>query len=232
MEIVDLRNKRTTIISDGVILEREYHNILALLAQEHNREKVVDTYGMDFDVARYAWLESVFAYITTARTMFEDDKISRTHYKAAIKSLSRLEKSWKATSYFDIDLIEEYQIPYPDAIVLLATLVGDNTTKGRIPTQTTSSTPELPSGPPSGPNIETWLKDTCRSSSSDAEIPAAITAEVENETEITTRVPEVAAKETLTMNGWQGGLIRLKKAGLNRMDKTSFFQTIFEKIRL
>ena len=31
--------------------------------------------------------------------------------------------------------------------------------------------------------------------------------------------------------GWQGGLIRLKKAGLNRMDKTGFFQTIFEKIR-
>ena len=31
--------------------------------------------------------------------------------------------------------------------------------------------------------------------------------------------------------GWQGGLIRLKKAGLNRMDKTGFFQMIFEKIR-
>ena len=30
--------------------------------------------------------------------------------------------------------------------------------------------------------------------------------------------------------GWQGGLIRLKKAGLNRMDKIGFFQTNFEKI--
>ena len=30
--------------------------------------------------------------------------------------------------------------------------------------------------------------------------------------------------------GWQGGLIRLKKAGLNRMDKIGFFQTKFEKI--
>ena len=36
---------------------------------------------------------------------------------------------------------------------------------------------------------------------------------------------------TLLLQGWQGGLIRLKKAGLNRMDKTGFFQTIFEKIR-
>ena len=39
-------------------------------------------------------------------------------------------------------------------------------------------------------------------------------------------------RETLRhTQGWQGGLIRLKKAGLNRMDKTGFFQTIFEKIR-
>ena len=36
----------------------------------------------------------------------------------------------------------------------------------------------------------------------------------------------------ITDQGWQGGLICLKKAGLNRMDKTGFFQTIFEKIRL
>ena len=37
--------------------------------------------------------------------------------------------------------------------------------------------------------------------------------------------------ELCQTQGWQGGLIHLKKAGLNRMDKTGFFQTIFEKIR-
>ena len=40
-----------------------------------------------------------------------------------------------------------------------------------------------------------------------------------------------ASGVTTSAQGWQGGLIRLKKAGLNRMDKTGFFQTIFEKIR-
>ena len=34
----------------------------------------------------------------------------------------------------------------------------------------------------------------------------------------------------MSLQGWQGGLIRLKKAGLNRMDKIGFFQMIFEKI--
>ena len=53
--------------------------------------------------------------------MFKEDRISRMHFKAVIKSLPKLEKSWTATSYFDTDLIEEYQIPFPDATVLLAT---------------------------------------------------------------------------------------------------------------
>ena len=46
-------------------------------------------------------------------------------------------------------------------------------------------------------------------------------------------VPEVREDLDEQEQGWQGGLIRLKKAGLNRMDtcKTGFFQTIFEKIR-
>jgi len=37
-------------------------------------------------------------------------------------------------------------------------------------------------------------------------------------------------KTSSAILGWQGGLIRLKKAGLNRMDKIGFFQTKFEKI--
>ena len=37
---------------------------------------------------------------------------------------------------------------------------------------------------------------------------------------------------TPARQGWQGGLIRMKKAGLNWMDKIGFFQTNFEKIHL
>ena len=41
---------------------------------------------------------------------------------------------------------------------------------------------------------------------------------------------EISKSENGFTLGWQGGLIRLKKAGLNRMDEIGFFQTNFEKI--
>ena len=103
-DIAFLRMKRLRIISDGRILEDEYNNVLNL-----SRDDSCFPFSVDFDVCRHKWLESVFEYIAMARAMYDEDKICYLHFKAMIKSLPKLEKSWKATAYFDPDLCEEYK---------------------------------------------------------------------------------------------------------------------------
>ena len=186
-DIAFLRAKRLRIISDGLILEDEYNNVLNL-----SHDDSCFPYSVDFDVCRRKLLESVFEYIATARAMYNDDKICYLHFKAVIKSLPKLEKSWKATAYFDPDLCEEYKTPYPDHIELLASIMNSGAAHGSTATPAACFTPELPSGPPSGPNIDAWLKAVEKSSTSGAEQPTSA-AEAEVEAELL-RAPTVEAE--------------------------------------
>ena len=187
--IAFLRMKRLRIISDGHILEDEYNNAMNL-----SHDDSCFPYSVDFDVCRHKWLDCIFEYIATARAMYDEDKICYLHFKAIIKSLPKLEKSWKATAYFDPDLCEEYKTPYPDHIELLASLLSSGAARGFSASPAACSTPELPSGPPSGPNIDAWLKDAERSSTSGAGMPAKNTVEAEIETAIAAESPESATK--------------------------------------
>ena len=189
-DIAFLRAKRLRIISDGRILEDEYNNVLNL-----SHDDSCFPYSVDFDVCRHKWLDCIFEYIATARAMYDEDKICYLHFKAIIKSLPKLEKSWKATAYFDPDLCEEYKTPYPDHIELLASLLSSGAARGFSASPAACSTPELPSGPPSGPNIDAWLKDAERSSTSGAGMPAKNTVEAEIETAIAAEPPRATAVE-------------------------------------
>ena len=189
-DIVFLRMKRLRIISDGRILEDEYNNVLNL-----SHDDSCFPYSVDFDVCRRKWLECVLEYVATARAMYNEDKICYLHFKAMIKSLPKLEKSWKATAYFDPDLCEEYKTPYPDHIELLASLMCGDTTREYTATPASSSSPELPSGPFSGPNIDAWLKDAEGSSTSGVGLPAKNTVEAGIETESAAESPSATAVE-------------------------------------
>ena len=189
-DIVFLRMKRLRIISDGRILEDEYNNVLNL-----SHDDSCFPYSVDFDVCRRKWLECVLEYVATARAMYNEDKICYLHFKAMIKSLPKLEKSWKATAYFDPDLCEEYKTPYPDHIELLASLMCGNTSREFTATPASCSSPELPSGPSSGPNIDAWLRDAEGSSTSGAGLPAKNTVEAEIETAIAAEPPRATAVE-------------------------------------
>ena len=189
-DIAFLRMKRLRIISDGRILEDEYNNVLNL-----SHDDSCFPYSVDFDVCRHKWLKCIFEYIATARAMYNEDKICYLHFKAIIKSLPKLEKSWKATAYFDPDLCEEYKIPYPDHIELLASLMTSGAARGFTATPAACSIPEPPSGPPSGPNIDAWLKDAECSSTSGAGLPAKNTVEAESKTAIAAESPRATAAE-------------------------------------
>ena len=121
-EIAQLRAKRVRIISDGRILQDEYRKILSL-----DGDDIFVSYGVDYDVVRHKWLVSIFEYIAMARAMYDKGKISRLHFKAMIKSLPKLETSWKVTSYFHPDLCEEFQIGYPDHVALLSLFMSEDT---------------------------------------------------------------------------------------------------------
>ena len=200
-EIDQLRSHRRILYSDAMRLQTEYRRFLNMSMDDK------EDHCYEFDAFKAEWVSSLRLYIDSARTMYGANTISIHHYRAVAKSVDRLVTAWNTTPYVTKDMAARPSLPSVNDI-LEATAHGCTATpkhsirtathsnaqrKHSESTATTSavSTPELPSGPPSGPNIVAWLEGAERSSISGAKLPRASTAEAEVEAETTTETPEM-----------------------------------------
>ena len=176
-EIDQLRTYRRILYSDAIRLQMEYRRYLNMSVDEQEDN------CYEFDAFKAEWVLSLHRYIDLARTMYGANTISMPHYRAVAKSVDRLVTAWNKTPYVTRDTAAQSPLPFIDDI-LKATAHGCNAT-----TPAAVSTPEPPSGPPSGPNIAAWLKDAERSSISGDKTPRAYTVEAQVEAETTAETP-------------------------------------------
>ena len=199
-EIDQLRNHRRVLYSDAMRLQIEYRRFLDMSMDEQEDN------CFEFDAFKAEWVLSLRRYIDSARTMYGANTISMPHYRAVAKSVDRLVTAWNTTPYITKDVAARPSLPSVDDILETTahgfTVTPKHSTRtathsdmqrkysGSTTTTTTVvSTPEPPSGPPSGPNIAAWLEDAERSSISGAKLPRASSVEAEAEAETTTETP-------------------------------------------
>ena len=205
-EIDQLRSHRRVLYSDAIRLQSEYRRFLNSPVDEK------EDHCHEFDAFKNVWVLSLCRYVDSARTMYSARTISLPHYRAAAKAVERLVVTWNTTPYVTDDCAARIPLPSVDDI-LEATACGrtamlthstspasyndaQRTHSGRTAMPTPCSDPRLPSDPSPGPNIEAWLKDVERSSTSGEKIPVTSAAEAEVETENVTKTPEVTATTT------------------------------------
>ena len=197
-EIDQLRTHRRVLYSDAIRLQMEYRRYLNMSEDER------EDHCYEFDAFKSTWVLSLRRYIDSARTMYGANTISMPHYRAVAKSVDRLVTAWNTSSYVTTDAAARTPLPSIDDI-LEATAHGCNATPKRSArtamhsdaqrkqsgntTPAAASTPEPPSGPPSGPNIAAWLEDAERSSISGAKTPRTYAVETQVEAETTAETP-------------------------------------------